>query len=111
MGSRHDGNLVSAFQAWSLRYTASDGNGPSYTVARSSAGERSLTDECVLLRAASLRSFHPYGSYPGLDAGTGICVDSWDPQPRPSGGLAARHRSSTHGRRLDLSSALARGPY
>src|ERR1700722_8249719 len=79
-GAEH-GRAVRAVPAWPLQPEASHRHGAADPLARTPAGQRARLPCRLLLRAARIRSVDRERSDAGFDAGPGLRLDAWHPQP------------------------------
>src|SRR3984957_11959111 len=79
-GAEH-GHTVPAVPAWPLQPAASHRHGAADTLAGPPAGQCAQLPCRLLLRAARIRSVNRERSDAGFDAGPGLRLDAWHPQP------------------------------
>src|ERR1700733_12185910 len=79
-GAEH-GRAVPAVPAWPLQPATSHRHGAADTLAGTPAGQRAKLPCRLLLRAARIRSVDRERGDAGFDAGPGLRLDAWHPQP------------------------------
>src|ERR1700731_1432055 len=91
------GRAVRAVPAWPLQPAASHRHGAADTLAGTPAGQRAKLPCPLLLPPARIRSVDRERGDAGFDAGPGLRLDAWHPQPCPGGGGASGHPSGASG--------------